>query len=63
MQIEQIINMLLLKLSLNHKVFYLEQRNCKEGKVYKSYKVKIDKEQIKEFKNKQQVILYLKDRK
>jgi len=46
--------------SKNHKVFYMEKRNYKELKCYKSYTVKIDKT-TKEFKNKVDLLYYLKE--
>lgn len=42
------INMILIKLSFNHKVFYMEKRNYKNGKSYKTYIIRID-ELTKEF--------------
>lgn len=61
MNIDKMINMLLTKLSLNYKIFYIEQRTYKEGNIYKSYKITIDKEK-EEFRNKTSLLLYLKDK-
>jgi hypothetical protein len=53
--------MLLQKISLDNKVYYIEQRTYKEGKIYKNYKITINKEK-EEFKRKLDVLLYLKDK-
>ena len=54
------INMLLQQLSFKHNIFYLEKRSYKEGKIYKSYVVKIDKIST-EFKNERDLLIYLKE--
>lgn len=52
--------MLLQKLSLEYDVFYMEKRNYKEGKTYKSFFIKIGN--IKEeFKSERDLLLFLKD--
>lgn len=61
MNIDRMINMLLQKISLDNKVYYIEQRTYKEGKIYKNYKITINKEK-EEFKRKLDVLLYLKDK-
>ena len=53
--------MLLLNLSLKHKIFYMEKRNYKEGKCYKDYVVKIDDKESMSFRNKTNLLLYLKE--
>lgn len=52
------INMLLLKLSRTHDIFYMEKRNYKVDKVYKTFIIKIDKTS-EEFKNKRDLLIYL----
>ena len=58
MNIDKMINMLLISLSANHKVFYMEKRNYKDRKVYKSYNIKINSKNV-EFRNKRELLLYL----
>lgn len=62
MNIKKMVDMLLLNLSTNHKVFYMEQRTYKDSKVFKHYKVKIDNESLKEFNSLTKLLLYLKER-
>lgn len=62
MNINKMIDMLLIKLSYNKSVFYLEKRNYKEGKTYKSYLIKIGNN-TKEFKSKKDLLLYLSNHK
>ena len=50
--------MLLLKLSETQDIFYMEKRNYRENKIYKSFVIKLNKE-TKEFKNKRDLLLYL----
>lgn len=52
------INMLLLKLSKEYNVFYMEKRNYKEDKIFKSFFVKIGNSK-EEFKNKRSLLMYL----
>ena len=56
--IDKMINMLLLKLSRTHDIFYMEKRNYKVDKVYKTFIIKIDKTS-EEFKNKRDLLIYL----
>lgn len=56
--IDKMINMLLLRLSEEHEVFFMERRTYKEKKISRSYYVKID--DLKEdFKNKRDLLIYL----
>ena len=58
--LKKMINMLLQRLSLEYDVFYMEKRNYKEGKTYKSFFIKIGN--IKEeFKSERDLLLFLKD--
>ena len=58
--IKKMINMLLQKLSLEYDVFYMEKRNYRDGKTYKTFTIKI--ENVKEeFKNERDLLLFLKD--
>lgn len=52
------INMLLLKLSKTHNIFFMEKRSYRDDKVYKSFIIKID-EMNKEFRNKRDLLIYL----
>ena len=58
--IKKMINMLLQKLSLEYDVFYMEKRNYRDGKTYKTFTIKIGivKE---EFKSERDLLLFLKD--
>lgn len=56
--IDKMINMLLLKFSRTHDIFYMEKRNYKVDKVYKTFIIKIDKTS-EEFKNKRDLLIYL----
>ena len=60
MNIDRMINMLLIKLSQNHKIFYMEKRNYKDTKIYKSYLIKID-DITKEYNSKTDLLFYLKE--
>lgn len=60
MNINKMINTILLKISQEHSVFYMEKRTYKDAKIYKSYLVKIDNE-TKECDNKTELLLYLKE--
>lgn len=60
MNIQKMLNMLMQKISLTDKIFYMEQRTYKDGKVYKSYKVKIGKLN-EEFNSQKDILLWLKD--
>lgn len=58
--LKKMINMLLQRLSLEYDIFYMEKRNYKEGKTYKSFFIKIGN--IKEeFKSERDLLLFLKD--
>lgn len=56
--IDRMINMLLLKLSKTHDIFFIEKRNYRDVKVYKTFIVKID-ETSEEFRNKRDLLMYL----
>ena len=58
MNIDKMVNMLLLKLSKNHDIFYIEKRSYRDDKVYKTFIIKIDKTS-EEFKNKRDLFIYL----
>ena len=58
--IKKMINMLLQKLSFEYDVFYMEKRNYHDGKIYKTFNIKIGN--IKEeFRNERDLLLFLKD--
>ena len=58
--IKKMINMLLQKLSLEYDVFYMKKRNYHDGKIYKTFTIKIGN--IKEeFKSERDLLLFLKD--
>lgn len=61
MNIKKMVDMLLTNISFKHKVFYLEQRTYKEGKIFKNYKVKIDNGKMQEFNSLTQLLIFLKD--
>ena len=56
--IDRMINMLLLNLSKEHDIFYIEKRTYKENKVYKSYIVNIDGNSAV-YKNKKDLLINL----
>lgn len=58
MNIDSMINMLLLKLSKEHNIFYMERRTYKDNNVYKSYVVNIDGNNG-EYKNKKDLLINL----
>lgn len=58
MNIDKMINMLLIKLSKTQSIFFMEKRNYRDSKIYKSFIVKIDKI-TKEFRNKRDLLIYL----
>lgn len=60
MNIQKMLNMLMQKISLTDKIFYMEQKTYKEGRVYKSYKLKI-KNKTYEFNSQKDILLWLKD--
>lgn len=60
MNIDKMINMLLIKLSEEHDIFYMERRTYKEGKIYKSYIVDVDGIK-RECKNKKDLLLFLSE--
>lgn len=60
MNLSTMIDRILYMISEKHKVFYMEQITYKDKKRYKSYKIKIDKTN-KEFNNKTELLLFLKD--
>ena len=55
------VDILLTKASLEHKIICIEQRTYKDGITYKNYKVKIDNKKIQEFNSLTQLLLFLKD--
>ena len=55
------VDILLTKASQNHKVVYFETRTYKDDKVFKNYKVKIDKKPAQEFKSLYGLLIFLKD--
>lgn len=58
--IKKMINMLLQKLSFEYDVFYMEKRNYRDGKTFKTFIIKIGN--IKEeFRNERDLLLFLKD--
>ena len=58
--IKKMINMLLQKLSLEYDVFYMEKRNYRDDKIYKTFTIKIGN--VKEdFKSERDLLLFLKD--
>lgn len=61
MNTKKMVEILLAKASFKHKIFYLEQRTYKEGKVFKKYKVKIDNGKMQEFNSLTQLLIFLKD--
>ena len=56
--IDKMINILLLKLSKEHDIFYMERRTYKDNKVYKSYIVNIDGNNAV-YKNKKDLLINL----
>lgn len=58
MNIDRMINILLIKLSEKHNIFYMEKRSYKENKANKSFFVKIDNKS-QEFRNKRDLLIYL----
>ena len=58
--IKKMINMLLQKLSLKYDVFYMEKRNYRGGKTYKTFTIKIGNVK-EEFKSERDLLLFLKD--
>ena len=58
--VKKMINMLLQKLSLEYDVFYMEKRNYRDGKTFKTFIIKIGN--IKEeFRSERDLLLFLKD--
>ena len=58
--IKKMANMLLQQLSLEYDVFYMEKRNYHDGKIYKTFNIKIGNIK-KEFKSERDLLLFLKD--
>ena len=58
MNIDRMINMLLLKLSKEHDIFYMEKRTYKNMETYKSYIITINKKK-EEFRSKRNLLIYL----
>lgn len=61
MNLRRMIDMLLTRLSVNHKVQYIESRTYIEDKVFKRYKVKIDDDKMEDFNSMQALLIFLKD--
>lgn len=59
--VKKMVDMFLTKLSLKHKIFYIEQKTYKDGNTYKNYKIKIDNKKIQEFNSLTRLLLFLKD--
>lgn len=59
--INEAINRSLLILSQKHKIFYMEKRNYKDMKCFKSFILKIDDSETNEFNNKADLLMYLKE--
>ena len=60
MNIQKMLNMLMQKISLTDKIFYMEQRTYKDGKVYKNYKLNFNDETF-DFNSQKDILLWLKD--
>ena len=56
--INRMINMLLIKLSKKHDIFFMEKRSYRNDKIYKSFIIKIDKVS-EEFRNKRDLLIFL----
>ena len=56
--IDRMINMLLIKLSKKHDIFFMEKRSYRNDKIYKSFIIKIDKVS-EEFRNKRDLLIFL----
>lgn len=61
MNIDKMINMLLIKLSKTQSIFFMEKRNYRDSKIYKSFIVKIDNT-TQEYRNKKDLLTYLSKR-
>lgn len=55
---DKMINMLLIKHAQKHKIFYMEKRSYNQGRINKSYYVKIDNMK-QEFRSKRNLLTYL----
>lgn len=60
MNINKMIDMLLLEISKDRTIYYIEKRTYKEMKSYKTYIISFNK-QTEEFKNKIDLLKYLKE--
>ena len=60
MNTDKMINVLLIKLSNQHDIFYMERRTYKKDKIHKTFIIKIDGT-TEEFKSKRNLLLYLKE--
>lgn len=56
--IDRMINMLLIKLSKKHDIFFMEKRSYRNDKIYKSFIIKIDNIS-EEFRNKRDLLIFL----
>lgn len=54
------INMILLDISLKHKIFYMEKINYNGGSSYKTYFIKFSNVK-EEFKSKRDLLIFLSD--
>lgn len=55
---DRMINMLLIKLSKKHDIFFMEKRSYRNDKIYKSFIIKIDNVS-EEFRNKRELLIFL----
>jgi len=60
MNIDKMVNMILIKLSQDHNIFYMERRSYKDNRVFKSFIIKID-DNTEEFNSKKDLLLYIKE--
>lgn len=56
--IDRMINMLLIKLSKKHDIFFMEKRCYRNDKIYKSFIIKIENVS-EEFRNKRDLLIFL----
>ena len=61
MNIDKMINMLLIKLSKDYNIFYMEKRSYNNEKINKSFFIKIGNSK-EEFRNKRDLLIYLSKR-
>ena len=58
---KRMVEMCLTKMSFKHKIFYIEQKSYREGKVYNNYKIKIGNKKMEEFNSLTRLLLFLKE--